>query len=191
MSDPWRESILARARRRSPWVPVRRGCRIRAGGGPRLADEPGGCDLIVQLGVTPELAAARWPQGSELLAVDASAAMIEQAWRPRDDMRASAVLGNWNALPLAEGAADLVIGDASLNSGRLARGRGRGAARGGAGAAAGRHAGAAGVPRGRARAAPRLRSPARAPASSAISPSFAIRSPAVCATAKAAWYSPG
>lgn len=66
----------------------------------------------VLLGVTPELAGMRWPAGTRLRAVDRCEGMIAGVW-PRDHVPAGARAdaGDWSALPLPDGGADLVLGD--------------------------------------------------------------------------------
>lgn len=61
------------------------------------------------LGVTPELVAMAWPAGSTVLAVDREPAMIAALFPPGPDRRA--VVGEWLALPAADGAIDAVVGD--------------------------------------------------------------------------------
>jgi SAM-dependent methyltransferase len=64
------------------------------------------------LGVTPELAAMRWPEGTSLLAVDRSAEMIELIF-PSEGTPAGAraALGEWCALPCEDASIDVVLGD--------------------------------------------------------------------------------
>ncbi len=66
------------------------------------------------LGVTPEYAGMAWPDGTELTAVDKSATMIEQVWPQSEGLRpaaATAVQGDWLALPLDDDGIDVVVGD--------------------------------------------------------------------------------
>ncbi len=63
------------------------------------------------LGVTPEIATLRWPPGTQLLAVDRSAGMIEHVWPARAAPHGVAARGDWLKLPLADGARDVAIGD--------------------------------------------------------------------------------
>ncbi|MCW5806006.1 MAG: class I SAM-dependent methyltransferase [Deltaproteobacteria bacterium] len=78
------------------------GWAAAAGRGPRA----------LLLGVTPELATMRWPAGTELRAVDRSAAMIAEVFpatgTPPD---ATAVQGEWCALPCADAVFDVAVGD--------------------------------------------------------------------------------
>jgi hypothetical protein len=62
-------------------------------------------------GVTPEIAAMTWPNGTSLLAVEQSEAMIEGVW-PGDipDYR-SVKQGDWLDLPVAAASQDVIIGD--------------------------------------------------------------------------------
>jgi SAM-dependent methyltransferase len=67
------------------------------------------------LGVTPELAAMRWPDGTSLLAVDRSEAMIGAVFPAS---RGSAVLGEWLALPCADTSIDWIVGDGCASTSR-------------------------------------------------------------------------
>lgn len=72
-----------------------------------------GCSrpLALLLGVTPELADMGWPPETRLLAVDHCLGMIAKVW-PKNAARAAlAVRGEWQALPLAAGTTDIVLGD--------------------------------------------------------------------------------
>lgn len=66
------------------------------------------------LGVTPELATLRWPDGTTLLAVDRALPMIHAVW-PGDLAWRHAVCGDWRALPCASAAWDVILGDGVLN----------------------------------------------------------------------------
>jgi len=59
------------------------------------------------LGVTPEIVGMRWPAGTELLALDRSAGMIEHVW-PRKGLVARS---DWLKLALPDASRDVVIGD--------------------------------------------------------------------------------
>ena len=63
------------------------------------------------LGVTPELATMRWPDGAAVVAVDRSQAMIDAIYPGP-----GAVRGDWSALPIAGGAIDVAIGDGCLTN---------------------------------------------------------------------------
>lgn len=63
------------------------------------------------LGVTVELARLRWPEGTELDAVDRSASMIANVW-PGAPERAHQA--SWTDLPFAAGSRDLVLCDGGL-----------------------------------------------------------------------------
>ncbi len=81
--------------------------RCGAGGGrPRRA---------LLLGVTPETATMRWPEGCRLLAIDSSEAMVRHVWPARDVPHGAAALADWLAMPLRDGSYDLVVGDGSLS----------------------------------------------------------------------------
>src|ERR1700732_1268534 len=67
------------------------------------------------LGVTPAIAEMRLPEGSSLLAVDTSAAMVQGVWPGDIPDRRWAVCGNWIDLPLRHDSCHLVFGDGSLN----------------------------------------------------------------------------
>ncbi|HVN76035.1 MAG TPA: methyltransferase domain-containing protein [Thermoanaerobaculaceae bacterium] len=82
----------------------------------RLVDEaavgaPRGGARALLLGVTPEIAAMRWPAGTALLALDSSKGMIRNLW-PRHGARdAAAARGDWTAMPVRDGACDVLVGD--------------------------------------------------------------------------------
>ena len=61
-------------------------------------------------GVTPEIAAMRWPPGTWLTAVDHSRPMVAGVW-PGSSAPGAAVCGNWLALPLAAASQDILVGD--------------------------------------------------------------------------------
>lgn len=65
----------------------------------------------VQWGVTPEITALAWPEGTDLLAVDRSGEMIEFVWPGDVDGRRRAVCANWLEYPGTAPEYDLVIGD--------------------------------------------------------------------------------
>lgn len=67
------------------------------------------------LGVTPELAGLAWPAGTDLVAVDRCAEMIERVWPGFPVPGRGATLADWLALPLPDRSRDVVIGDGSLN----------------------------------------------------------------------------
>jgi SAM-dependent methyltransferase len=78
-----------------------------------VADCANGTPLhAVLLGVTPELATMPWPAGTQLAAFDRCVPMIEGVW-PADrlELPATALCGDWRALPLPSGGARVVIGD--------------------------------------------------------------------------------
>jgi SAM-dependent methyltransferase len=66
------------------------------------------------LGVTPEIATMRWPSGTRLLAIDASAAMIRKVWPAPKVPDAAVIRGDWAAMPIRDASFDIVVGDASL-----------------------------------------------------------------------------
>jgi len=65
----------------------------------------------VLLGVTPEIAGMHWPRGTRLLAVDRCMGMIQGVWPCGGVPDRHAVCGDWLALPITEGSADLIVGD--------------------------------------------------------------------------------
>lgn len=73
--------------------------------------EPAPAALV--LGVTPELAALRWPAAGLVLGADLSMPMIRGLWPGTngDGVRRVAVQADWLALPLARHSCDLVLGD--------------------------------------------------------------------------------
>lgn len=76
------------------------------------AEHQGAHPSVLVLGVTPELAKLPWPSGARVLAVDRSEAMIAAVWSGAGTVAsASAVCGDWRALPCAAGSLDLVVGD--------------------------------------------------------------------------------
>lgn len=92
-----------------------RDCHETRHPGPARRKSAGGPDggfRAVLLGVTPELAAMRWPARTLLTSVDRCAAMID-TWWPADRVPkgATVVCGEWNKIPLADGEAKLVVGD--------------------------------------------------------------------------------
>lgn len=64
------------------------------------------------LGVTPAIAAMRWPAGTRLVALDWSAGMLRNVF-PRASVTVFArpLLGDWREMPLAEASVDFVAGD--------------------------------------------------------------------------------
>ena len=68
------------------------------------------------LGVTPEIASMRWPAGTSLLALDFSEAMIRGVWRAPEGVPAMVARADWTAMPVRDGACDVVVGDGNLTS---------------------------------------------------------------------------
>src|SRR4051794_34579164 len=64
-----------------------------------------GAPRVLLLGVTPEIYRLPWPAGTDFLAINRSAAMIEQVW---PGSREQALEADWLDLPLAAGSRDLV-----------------------------------------------------------------------------------
>jgi SAM-dependent methyltransferase len=68
------------------------------------------------LGVTPEIAALAWPDRTRLVAIDNSEAALAAIW-PKggsSTCAATARLGDWRELPLADASVDLAAGDGSF-----------------------------------------------------------------------------
>jgi len=75
-------------------------------------DHPGRRLRALLLGVTPEIATMRWPDGASLTAVDHSRPMVANVWpKPAHGI---AVCADWRAMPLANAAHDLALGDGCL-----------------------------------------------------------------------------
>jgi len=68
------------------------------------------------LGVTPELAAMRWPAGARVLALDFSEAMIAMVWRAPGHVPALVARADWTVMPVRDGVCDVVVGDGNLTS---------------------------------------------------------------------------
>ena len=62
------------------------------------------------LGITPEIAMARWPQDVDLLAVERVGAVIDAAW-PGDTESRRAICADWLRAPFPDESFDLAIGD--------------------------------------------------------------------------------
>ncbi len=67
------------------------------------------------LGVTPRVAAMRWPGGTSLIGADGSSAMARGVWPGNVAGHRSAICANWTALPIPTGSLDIVTGDGSFN----------------------------------------------------------------------------
>ncbi len=68
------------------------------------------------LGITPQIAAMRWPGSTRLLALDFSAAMIRNVWRAPERTDAMVARANWTTMPVRDAACDVVVGDGNLTS---------------------------------------------------------------------------
>jgi SAM-dependent methyltransferase len=78
----------------------------------RVADGLAPSARVAILGLTPETIGCRWPEGTTLLALDHSAAMVAILWpAPSAPARSSAVLADWMNLPLADEGTDIACGD--------------------------------------------------------------------------------
>jgi SAM-dependent methyltransferase len=83
------------------WQEANRGRRLRA----------------LLLGVTPELATLRWPEGTSLIAVDRSEGMIATVWPKQGTPEgAKVVCGDWQALPVEDARIDVIVGDGAINA---------------------------------------------------------------------------
>ena len=80
-----------------------------------LADAGRAAPRVLVLGVTPEIATMRWPARTRLLALDSSEAMIRNVWPAREVTDGTAALADWLAMPVRDGAYDLIVGDGSLS----------------------------------------------------------------------------
>lgn len=78
----------------------------------RTTRAPGAGPRALLLGVTAGIATMGWPAGSELLAIDWSAGMIDKAW-PRAGLppAATVVQADWMAMPLPARSRDIALGD--------------------------------------------------------------------------------
>lgn len=66
------------------------------------------------LGVTPALALMRWPQDSQILAVEFSQAVIDSIWPGDIPGRREARCGSWFCIPIDQKSCHVVVGDGSL-----------------------------------------------------------------------------
>lgn len=64
------------------------------------------------LGVTPELYHFPWPEGTDLLAIDHTPAMIDAVW---PGSRGRVICGEWTAIPLPDRSRDVVLCDGGLH----------------------------------------------------------------------------
>ncbi len=71
---------------------------------------------VIVLGVTPELVNLPWPDGSTLVAVDKSPEMIATVWKPNARIASRVERARWQAMPIADGWADVMVGDGSFNA---------------------------------------------------------------------------
>ena len=69
---------------------------------------------VLLLGVTPEITAMNWPDGTRLLAMDRSIDMIEYAWAGSNLREAHVACGDWRNLPLTDHSRDIIVGDGCL-----------------------------------------------------------------------------
>ncbi|MBW1880853.1 MAG: class I SAM-dependent methyltransferase [Deltaproteobacteria bacterium] len=74
-----------------------------------------GVPSVLVLGVTPEMAKLSWPEGTDLLAVDRSAEMIQKVWPGYPGPGEGTLLADWMEMSLPADSRDLVIGDGCFN----------------------------------------------------------------------------
>jgi SAM-dependent methyltransferase len=66
----------------------------------------------LMLGVTPSIAAMRWPEATRLVALDWSGGMLRHVWRrDRAPAGAQALRGDWREMPLRDSCIDFAVGD--------------------------------------------------------------------------------
>ncbi len=63
------------------------------------------------LGVTPELAALKWPAGTILKALDGSPEMLKAIWKGATE---EAICGSWTAMPLENASLDMLVCDGGI-----------------------------------------------------------------------------
>jgi len=63
------------------------------------------------LGVTPEIAAMRWPPRTRLTATDRNLGMIRTIWPGTQAPKKGVACADWLRLPFADGTFDMVVGD--------------------------------------------------------------------------------
>jgi hypothetical protein len=67
-----------------------------------------GAPRVLIMGVTPELYHLPWPEGTDILAMDRSEAMIEGVWPgPKE----TAILSDWLSMDLPAGSRDIILSD--------------------------------------------------------------------------------
>ncbi len=86
------------------------------------ARHPGRPMRALLLGVTPQIAAMRWPGGTSLIAADQSVPMVRMVWPGNISGRRAASCAEWRRLPLRDACCDVVIGDGSLSCVRYPEG---------------------------------------------------------------------
>jgi SAM-dependent methyltransferase len=78
----------------------------------RAASDGRGGLYALLLGVTPQIAASRWPPATTLTAVDHSPAMIEAMWpAPGSPAGSRAIYADWRSMPIDPGTIDVAVGD--------------------------------------------------------------------------------
>jgi hypothetical protein len=82
-------------------------CRDIAGGWIRERGAP----RLLFLGVTPDFYSLPWPEGTGLLAVDVSQAMIDNVWPGKKD---TALCADWLSMDLPPGSRDIALCDGGL-----------------------------------------------------------------------------
>jgi len=119
----WSSLAHAYAAMGPPLLPTRADIAYMEGAvAARAARHPARPMGAVLLGVTPQIAAMRWPPGASLLAVDNSFPMVQAVWPRNLPGSRVAVCADWSALPLSDSSCDVVIGDGSFSCVRYPHG---------------------------------------------------------------------
>ena len=95
----------------TPISPLPDDIRFYEANAAHYAGEASGLTALL-LGVTPAIAAMRWPAGTRLVALDWAEGMLRNVF-PRDRVASFAhpVRGDWREMPIANACIDLVVGD--------------------------------------------------------------------------------
>ena len=113
-SDPWSAVATDWSRFQSPFRPHRDDTAVIERVARTLHESRGSLDAAI-LGLTIETATWPWPNDTRLCAFDSSVDAIAILWPPPEaPPGAAAKLAQWTALPVADGALDLVTADGSL-----------------------------------------------------------------------------
>lgn len=115
-SSYWVSLANAYAEMRSPLRPCDEDIRFYENTvAAHTASDPAASIQALLLGVTPSIAAMRWPLASSLLAIDGSVAMAKAVWPGDVAGKRWAVCGNWLTPPKRDSSCDVVIGDGAMN----------------------------------------------------------------------------